>query len=366
MQKGFKEIFNGKPANFYVINTCTVTHKADSGSLALIRRARRESSKAKIIVTGCLVEKDALFLSKLEKIDAIISKKFFSEGISNFCGHTRAFLKIQDGCNNFCSYCKVPFVRGKSRSRVLEDIVFEASRLVSNGFKELVLTGINLGSYGKDLEPSISLVNVIESLEGIKDLFRIRLSSIEANDVTNELICKISESKKLCRHLHIPIQSGDNQILKKMNRKYCREDYLYLIKKLKKLIPGIAITTDCLVGFPGESDKNFANTVDLIRRIKPLKVHIFPYSERPGTAAGNFNGKLKPSVIKERILKLEKICYGLAHNYIRKFLNKRMDVLVESKVKGRPGFWEGYTVNYIKVNIKSNRNLKNKLISCRL
>jgi len=219
IQRGFKELSDGKPANVYVINTCTVTHKADSESVGFIRKAKRENPKSKLIITGCLVEKDSVSLSKIKGIDAIISKRFFPESISDFRGRTRAFLKIQDGCNNFCSYCKVTLVRGRSRSRSLEDIIKEANCLVKKGFKELVLTGINLGSYGKDFAQKITIVDVIEALEQIKGLLRIRLSSIEAADVSDELINKISESKKLCRHLHIPIQSGDNKILKKMNRR---------------------------------------------------------------------------------------------------------------------------------------------------
>jgi len=364
IQSGFKELSDGRPASVYVINTCTVTHKADSESLGFIRKARRENPKARIIVTGCLVEKDSACLFKIKEINLVISKRFFPDSISDFYGHTRAFLKIQDGCNNFCSYCKVPLVRGKSRSRPLEDIIQEASCLAKKGFKELVLTGIDLGSYGKDLKQKISLVDVIEALERIEGLLRIRLSSIEAGDISNELISKISESKKICRHLHIPIQSGDDKILRKMNRKYCRNDYLKLIKKLKKFVPGIAITTDCLVGFPGESEKNFTNTIDLLRKIAPLKAHIFPYSQRPGTLASKFDGRIDTSIIKKRMLRLEKVSRSLALKYKRKFFNKHMDVLIEAKSKDKPGFWEGYTDNYIRVKVRSKRNLKNKLVSC--
>ncbi len=361
-QKGFKEISDGKPAQVYLINTCTVTHRADSESLGLVRRAKRENPKAKVIVTGCLVEKDCVSLSKIRLIDAIISKRFFPDGISDFCGHTRAFLKIQDGCDNFCSYCKVPLVRGRSRSRQLEEVLNEANFLVKKGFKELVLTGINLGSYGKDLKQKTSLVTLILKLEEITGLLRIRLSSIEAGDITDELIDKISKSKKLCRHLHIPIQSGDNEILKKMNRKYSRDDYLRLIRKLNRRVSGLSITTDCLVGFPGESEKNFANTVDLMRKILPLKVHVFPYSQRQGTQANNLTGKVSPLVIKQRSLVLGKICSDLSSKYKRRFFNKRMNVLFETKEKS--GLWEGHTDNYLKIRIKSGKNLKNQLVSC--
>ncbi len=364
---GFKELLDGQPADIYVINTCTVTHKADSGSLGLIHKAKRENPNAKVIVTGCLAERDSAHLSHLKEIDFIISKRFFAEGISDFCGHTRAFLKIQDGCNNSCSYCKVPLVRGLSRSRPLDEVVNEAQRLVRSGFKEIVLSGICLGAYGKDFQEKITLIDVIEALEKIDGLWRIRLSSIEAGDVSEALMRKMRQAKNLCRHLHIPIQSVDDGILKEMNRRYRRNDYLGLVRKLKNLIPEIAITTDVLVGFPGENEANFQNTIDLLREIMPLKVHIFPYSERPGTyAAENFPQELSPLTVKERILRLEDVARDCALTFKNQFLNKEMDTLIEARHKKDIKFWQGYTDNYIKVLVKSEENLKNKVIPLRL
>src|SRR4030042_4456555 len=237
LRKGFKASDNGETADVCLINTCTVTQKADADSLNIIRRAKKLNPRAKIIVTGCLAELDADKI-RSQGVSSLLIKhkhklKLLERGISGFCGHARAFLKIQEGCSNYCSYCKVPLVRGKSRSRPLRQIINEAKRLVESGFKEIVLTGICLGAYGRDLKPAVSLVKVIESLEKIGELLRIRLSSIEAGDVSLELIDKMAKSNKLCRHLHIPIQSGDDAILKKMNRKYTRNDYLALIKKLK-------------------------------------------------------------------------------------------------------------------------------------
>ena len=294
-------------------------------------------------------------------------------GITGFTGHTRAFLKIQDGCNNFCSYCKVPLVRGRSRSRPLEEIIKEAEQLVNNGFQEIVLCGICLGAYGRNSAVKSELVDVIDALEKIDGLLRIRLSSIEAGDVSARLIKKMAESNlacrqtgKLCRHLHIPIQSGDNEILKKMNRSYSRTDYLNLINRIKKSIPQIAITTDVLVGFPEENEANFKNTIDLIKKIIPLKVHIFPYSPRRGTSAYNFKDRESPAKIRRRILILEVIAESCALAYKKRFLNKNMDVLIEAQAKEDPCFWEGHTDNYIKVRIKSKEDLKNRLIRLRL
>ena len=370
LRQGYKESENGGLADVYLINTCTVTQKADSDSLNIIRRARRQNPKAKIIVTGCLAELDAAKIRKQGIRGLLINHKkklkMLQRGISGFKGHTRAFLKVQDGCNNFCSYCKVPLVRGKSSSRPLREVIKEAERLVGSGFKEIVLTGICLGAYGNDLKPKTSLVKVIENLEILEGLLRIRLSSIEAADVSDELIEKIAKSRKLCRHLHIPIQSGDDAILKKMNRKYTRKDYLALIRKLRKLIPEIAISTDVLVGFPGEDELKFQHTQELVKQILPLKVHIFPYSKREGTTAAGFKGEVHQIVVKKRIERLKNIADSLAATYQKQFLNKTFAVLIEGRVKDEPEFWQGHTDNYLQVRVKSAGDLKNALISLKL
>lgn len=381
---GFKEIGSRSPADICVINTCTVTHKADSESVNFIRRANRENPSARIVVTGCLAGLDSAALKKLSGVSLIVKNKdknrlfglltgkgagmrISGEGISYFKNHTRAFLKIQDGCSNYCSYCKVPLVRGAPKSKPLDAIIREAKQLVRNNFKEIVLSGICLGLYGRDLSPRATLAQVIAALESVKGLLRIRLSSIEAGDVTDELIAKIAESKKLCRHLHIPVQSGDDTVLKKMNRRYTSGIYLALIKKLKKAIPGIAITTDVLVGFPAESEANFQNTLKLIRKIKPLKVHIFAYSERKGTAASvNFPEKLGPGIIKDRQLRLGALSILMAEKYALRFLNKSMPVLLEGRSRKNPLFWEGFTDNYLKVRIESCQDLKNRIIRVKL
>jgi threonylcarbamoyladenosine tRNA methylthiotransferase MtaB len=403
---GFKELENCQAADFYLINTCTVTHRADAASLHLIRQAKRENPKAKIIVTGCLTGLDedkikntdckALIVKNKDKenilhyIKEILfntnpreflsnthefirdnsvfnSSEFVFKGISFFKGHTRAFLKIQDGCSNNCSYCKVPLVRGPSRSRPLKEIIEEAGILVGSGYKEIVLTGICLGAYGKDLNKRVGLLTVIDGLEKIGGLFRIRLSSIEPQDISNGLIERIAQSKKVCPHLHIPLQSGDDDILKKMNRRYTGRDYLDLINKLKRLIPEISITTDVLVGFPGESEINFKNTLDLIKEVTPLKVHIFPYSQRQGTACAKmFSQKLPPLVIKDRIRRLKIVSGRLLFLYGKRYLNKKMDVLIESRCKEDSCYWEGFTGNYIKVKVKSKEDLKNRIVPVKL
>jgi len=386
IRSDFQEIEDGVPADIYLINTCTVTQKADRDSRHLIHLTHRQNPQAKILVTGCYTELDSAEIAKIPGVTQIIKNQdkdriieLFSQrnnehiGITNFSGHTRAFLKIQDGCNNFCAYCKVPLVRGVSRSRPLSSIVQEAEKLVKNDFKEIVLCGICLGAYGRDLSPQSDLIQVIEALENIKGLYRIRLSSIEAGDVSDSLIQKIAESNlacrqtgKLCRHLHIPMQSGDDEILKKMHRRYGRSEYINLIAKIKKQIPQIAITTDVLVGFPGEKEENFQNTVNLVREIVPLRAHIFSYSARKGTPAHRLPERIEPKIIKKRINLLKNITENCAIEYKKQFLNQEMQVLIETRAKGKPEFWEGYSDNYIKVGVASERNLENQLIKVKL
>ena len=380
LDAGFVEAKAKQKAGLYVINTCTVTAKADKESLYYIHRSHYENPKARIIVTGCLAELDrkkidsqpgvSLVIPNSDK-DKIVSKVISKhrkpkKGISFFAGRTRVFMKVQDGCDNFCSYCRVPLARGASRSRSFSEVIREAENLVKKGFKEIVLTGICLGSFGQDLRPQRSLVDVITALEGINGLFRIRLSSIEAKDVTKELIEKMAASSKLCRHLHIPIQSGDNQILQRMSRKYSRQDYLSLIKKVKKRVPSVAITTDVLVGFPRENEENFLNTIDLVQKIAPLRTHIFPFSPRPRTAAYNYKQRIQECVVKERVLRLRLIAESCCLSYQKRFLGKKLLVLFEARCPKNIGYWEGYTDTYIKVLVKSTRDLKNQLVLVKL
>ena len=366
LRKGFKETASGKVSDFYLINTCTVTASADKKSCSIIRHCIKTNPKSKVIVTGCMVKKDGSKLSAIKGVYSVISRRFFPERISDFTNHTRAFLKVQDGCNNSCSYCKVPQARGSSRSRMPKEIIEEARRLAKKGFKEIVLTGICLGAYGRNLKINSDLADLIESLENIDGILRIRLSSIEAKDISDELIKKISLSGKVCPHLHLPIQSGDDSILKSMNRSYTSGDYIKLIRKLRKSIPDIAITTDVLVGFPGEKKDNFENTVRLLKKIRPLKIHIFPYSRREGTAAAGFSNEVPTQEVKRRVLELKELSAHLAKGYMNRFSNKEKPVLIEARLKDTPGFWEGFTDNYMRVIIRSDSNLKNCLIPLKL
>ncbi len=366
LNKGFQEATIGRQPDYFLVNTCTVTSGADQKSRNIIRRCIQANPQAKVIVTGCLAEKDANKLKTIKGISLIVKKFFFPEGISSFNQHTRAFLKIQDGCSNFCTYCKVALVRGQERSKELKQILKEAKQLVVCGYQEIVLTGICLGAYGRSSGVKESLVEVIGGLEKIKGLSRIRLSSIEAGDVSSDLIKYLQQSKKLCRHLHIPIQSGDDHILKLMNRKYSRQKYENIIARLKAYIPGISITTDCLIGFPGETDDHFQNTVDLVQKVMPLKVHIFPYSSRPGTKAENFKGLVNPKIIRLRCDWLAEVVKQCGNKFMQKFLDQNVDVLIEGKVKNNPGLLEGLTDNYLKVKLPFRPGLGNAIVRARL
>ncbi len=365
LEAGFKEPVNGA-AHYRIINTCTVTASADRKSRNIIRHCIREKPRGTIIVTGCLARREETALSGIRGIDFIIGKRFFSDGISCFQGRTRAFLKIQDGCNNRCSYCKVPLVRGISRSRDIAAILREAEKLASEGFREIVLTGICLGAYGKDLKPRSSLAALVNELENIPGLDRIRLSSIEASDVSDALIRNMGASRKLCPHLHIPIQSGDDSILRLMGRKYRRNDYLRIVEKIKKTVPGVAVTTDILAGFPGETESSFRNTIDLLKRIHPLRTHIFPYSPRQGTPAFSMRGAAGPEIVRARTAALKKIADECAQAFQSAFRSKTLAVLFENRTSGKPCLWEGYTGNYIKVRAAAQECLENRIIPVRL
>lgn len=366
LSRGFCEVQETSRADYFLVNTCTVTSGADQKSRNIIRRCIQAAPRARVIVTGCLVQKDWDKLKEIRGIGYLIKKSFFPERISNFSQHTRVFLKIQDGCNNFCTYCKVALVRGGERSKKLANILQEAKKLAACGYKEIVLTGICLGAYGRSSGVKESLAEVTGSLEKIKGLARIRLSSIEAGDVSSGLIKRLKYSKKLCRHLHIPIQSGDDYILKLMNRKYSGRKYKDLIAKLKVAIPDISITTDCLVGFPGETDSRFQNTIELVKMIMPLKVHIFPYSMRPGTKAEKFPDLVDPKIIRARCAKLAQVAKACREKVMRKFLGKKVLVLIENEIQAEASFWEGLTDNYLKVRLPFKPGLKNKIVPTRL
>ncbi len=390
LRKGYVEAARIDEAVVSIVNTCTVTSTSDSKSLRLIRNALKKKNIC-VIVTGCMVEDKNLDLTRLKgvryifrnkdkyKIPQIIDSSMIHDsrfiprlrsgqtihGISGFKDHTRIFVKVQDGCDNACSYCKVRIARGSSRSRPFREILDECARLIKNNSKEIVLTGICLGAYGRDLSGKIGLCELIKEICKIDGDWRLRLSSIEPKDINEDLVCQFKSEKRLCKHVHIPFQSGDDYVLRKMNRPYKRSDYLDIVDKLKNAIPEIAISTDIIVGFPGETEERFQNTVDFIKTVRPMRMHVFPFSKRKRTKAYSYKDNISSTVKKQREDELLHLARELTREYVDRFVNMDIKVLVENK-KSAEGYLQGYTDRYIKVYIGSPNNLKGQLVNCRL
>lgn len=370
---GLCEVKQGA-SDVVVINTCTVTGEADRENRYWIRRLRRENPSAKIVVTGCWVERNRREVAPLPGVDLVLSnhekgeivQRLFQgcgtpavqmEGnpkhrygalkISRFQGHARAFIKIQDGCNHACSFCKVVLVRGRSRSRSLDEIVAEAGRLSGAGYREVVLTGIQLGAYGKDLTPSLNLETVLDAVSGVKTVERVRLSSIEPTDVTPPLIEAMESLPKVCPQLHVPLQSGDDQILKGMNRRYGRDFYRDLIFRLRQTLPDFCLSMDVMAGFPGEEETHFQNTLSLLEETRPIRVHAFPYSRREGTRAAGYED-IPAGVLRERMDRLIAFSREVAQRERERFVGRTFPVLVEKK-SSRGELYEGHTPHYLKV-----------------
>lgn len=359
--------------DIYVINTCTVTNGSDAKSRKIIREAIRNNPSACIVAMGCFIEssKDSLidginicignkdkskivelvesYMKEHTNINHIVEldKEFEDMEIENFGSRTRAFVKVQDGCENYCTYCIIPYVRGKCRSKKLDTVVEEVTKLVSNGYKEVVLTGIHTGSYGVDL--GLDFADLLEALIKIDGLERLRISSIEATELNDRVIDIIKNSKIICNHLHIPLQAGSDKVLKLMNRKYDLEYFKNKIEELRKVKPDLAVSTDIIVGFPGEGEEEFLNTLRFSDEIKFSKIHVFPYSERRGTPAVKFKEKVSESDKKDRVRRLIALSEKLEVEYMSKFIDKNVSVLVEEY---KDGYSYGHTSNYLYVKVK--------------
>jgi len=379
-----------------VINTCTVTGEADKANRYWVRRLRRENPHAQIIVTGCWVERNRREVEGLAGVDLILSNQekpelaqrifqgcgspevqsgaqpsnfrskteYASLQISSFQGHGRAFVKIQDGCNHACSFCKVVLARGRSRSRPLAGILEEAKRLRDAGYREIVLAGIQLGAYGRDLEPPLNLVSVLEALSSVPGIERVRLSSIEPTDVRTELIRAMKELPNVCPQLHIPLQSGDSEILAKMNRRYGRDFYESLINSLRNEIPDFCLSMDVMAGFPGEEERHFEETLSLIEATRPIRVHAFPYSRREGTRAARFEDFPEP-LLRRRMRRLIEFSGGVACREKQKYIGRSFGVLVE-KASSREGLVQGHTAHYLKVYFPGSQDLIGRNVRVRL
>lgn len=349
----FFYVENISEANIIVVNTCSVTNVADKKCLKMIRRIKREYPNSILVVAGCSSQNKQEIYENLDidilignkdksKIDILLKDyikthkryvKFYNDRKLDFedmlisdYNHVRAFIKIEDGCDNFCSYCIIPYVRGSVRSKNFETVIKEAKLLTQKGHKEIVLTGIHTGHY---MDNDYDLTDLINELSKIEDLLRIRISSIEITELNDKFLNMLSTNKKVCDHLHIPLQAGSDEILKKMNRKYDLKYYEEKIKKIRMIRPDISITTDIIVGFPYETDELFNETLEFSRKMNFSKIHVFPYSIRLGTSAANMPNQVDESIKKERVKKLMDLSEIMEKEYYNKFVGKELDILVE-------------------------------------
>ncbi|MCI2068830.1 MAG: tRNA (N(6)-L-threonylcarbamoyladenosine(37)-C(2))-methylthiotransferase MtaB [Bacilli bacterium] len=383
-------VFVKEPPSFYIIiNTCAVTLTAEKKDLEKIRSLSRLFPEAKLVILGCFSQlhpekllpftsaelilgtKDRKKIPELLKLNQKYegvdkNSRLFSyeeTPISAFRSDYRAFLKIQDGCDNFCSYCIIPLTRGISRSRKGEDILKEAARLANNGYKEIGLTGIDVGSYD---DQGLKLSDLVEKLLQVTpSSFRLRIGSLEMSQVDEKLIEILKNNKRLVPHLHLPLQSGSERILELMGRKYDLKEFNDLLSRLKREIPDLALSTDVIVGFPSECEDDFLKTVEFIKKAGFMRLHVFPYSPRPFTKASKMAGQLSMSLKKERVRRLSKIGEELAASYLSSYRGKTLSVLLEEELKGEDGYrlFRGYSENYLDLKVKSKENLLGQIVS---
>lgn len=375
-QRGYEITPFDQVADVYVINTCSVTHLGERKSRQLIRRAIRLNEAAVVAVAGCYAQVSPAEIEAIEGVNIIVGtqdraqivdlveQSAISKGMVNVVtnimkadhfediplfetpGRTRAFLKIQEGCTNFCTYCIIPYARGPLRSRPLESVTREAGKLIAAGFKEIVLTGIHLGAYGRDVAGAITLVDAVKAVLSIEGLVQLRLGSLESIEVSDELIAIMQEDPRLCHHLHLPLQAGDNQVLKAMNRHYNLDEYQELIQDIQSKIDDIGISTDIIVGFPGETVEMFENALRFVESMNFSRMHIFPYSRRSGTPAADYPGQVPEEEKKQRVHRMQELADKKANEFQEGFLNREMTVLFEPE---HDGIVEGLTGNYIRV-----------------
>ena len=404
-QSGYQRIAKNKTTGdekigICIINTCTVTHKAAMQSRQAIRQTIRSNPDATIIVTGCLAQTDPDDIRKIKGVHRIVGHAekyripeiiqtvdlpmvtpvpdemhFFPNppdktAFSPLGNKTRPFLKIQDGCNTFCSYCIVPYARGRHRSMPFEDVLAAVRIIKETGFHEVVLTGIHLGCYGTDLSPASSLTRLLTVLRDQKAIDRIRLSSIEPLEITDELITLVSTSSArpghICRHFHIPMQNGDDTILKRMNRPYGQKDFRNRIQAIHRALPDAAIGADVMIGFPGETDQAYQNTLSFIKSLPISYLHVFPFSPRKGTPAYSFSDRVPPEIVKKRCREARALGKQKKMAFLERHVQKELEVLVESTPDVKTGRLKGVTSNYIKVLLDRYEGIKNTFQKVRI
>jgi threonylcarbamoyladenosine tRNA methylthiotransferase MtaB len=371
---GYRLVAPDDGADVYVLNTCTVTHVADGKCRRLLKQARRRNPSALVVAIGCYAQRARRELSSIKGVDLVLDNnqkmellpRLEESGYSVRLGasskadfRTRAFVKIQDGCNNFCTYCIVPLVRGGEKSVPLGPVIEEVKDRVAEGYKEVVLTGTEIGAYNDN---EVGLKELLQRVLAETGVARLRLSSLQPQEVTPELI-GLWRDERLCRHFHLSLQSGSDSVLKRMGRRYSTADYQRAVDLIRGVVPGVAITTDVIVGFPGETDEEFKESYDFCKQIQFARIHVFSYSPRPGTKAADMPGQVDDKVKRERSRRMLTLGRACLRNFRQEFLGKTLMVLWE---KESGGVWSGLTDNYIRVYTKSDEDLTNQLVPVRL
>ncbi|MCY6354854.1 tRNA (N(6)-L-threonylcarbamoyladenosine(37)-C(2))-methylthiotransferase MtaB [Clostridium sp. ZS2-4] len=396
IKSGYEVVSFSDTADVYVVNTCTVTNMSDKKSRQMISRARRLNDKAVIAAVGCYTQIAPEKVSEIGDVDVVLgtrnkgeivywvnrareekkqivavndvlkNKVFEDLRIEEYQDKTRAFLKIQDGCNNFCSYCLIPFARGAVCSKKPERVISEVKELAAHGFKEIILSGIDISSYGVDLEEDYNLLTILQNIDEIEGIERVRIGSIGPEFFDEYIIKELGKLKKLCPHFHLSLQSGCNETLKRMNRKYSVEQYKAIVNSLRDNIEDVSITTDIIVGFPGETEEEFNKTYEFLREIKLAKMHIFKYSPRTGTKAASMEDQVDGTAKEIRSKMLIKLNEENEKEFMSKYIGRKMKVLYEQKTNEDSDMYEGYTPNYIKVLSKTKEQVKEKIINISL
>jgi len=378
---GYVKAGEGEEAEICVVNTCTVTESADASSRHQIRQLARKNPGAEILVTGCSADKDPSAYLQMPGVKSVVPnsekeqllKKALPDlplpefSITRFDAHTRAFLKVQDGCNSFCTYCIIPYVRGRSRSRTMGEILDESRQLIRNGYKEIVLTGINIGDFdGGDPKSPVRLSELVRAVDRLPGLERLRLSSIDPDEVDDDLADAVLNGEHTCRSMHIVLQSGSNVVLKRMNRKYTRQIFFETVERLRRATPDFAFTTDIIVGFPGETELDHQETLDAIRFAKFAKVHMFPYSDRPKTRASKMPDKVPGDIVRRRKQEVMRLSERVAYELREEYVGRRMTVLTEATDSARPGEICGHTENFLMVWLPAAGIGRNEIVEVEL
>lgn len=385
IDNGYKIVNFEETADIYIVNTCTVTNMADRKSRQILRRAKQINPNSLLVIVGCYVQVGKKELEQIEEIDLILGnneknniveyvedykekqsivsdinnqKEYKDFGKTTYTEKVRAFIKIQDGCNNFCSYCIIPFARGRVRSRKIENVVSEITDIAKKGIKEVVITGIHIASYGIDFDEKISLINLLEAVNKIDGIERIRLGSLEPKLITQQFIERLRKLEKICDQFHMSLQSGCDETLKRMNRRYTTQEFEKGVQILRNAYPNSLLTADIIVGFPGETEEEFNTTCNFLKKIGFYKIHTFKYSKRKGTVAEKMPNQISSQLQEERSKKIIELSNEMQNSYNNSYVGKKVKVLFEEK-EGE--YYKGHTPNYMLIRVKTEENLENEI-----